>query len=207
MKKHFYHQKLPHYQPDHAVYFVTYRLAGSIPMETIRRLRQEYEATQINIPGLFSDPEKIKSAKYELQKRYFSHFDSLLDKKLNEPYWLEHDPVAHIVAASLHFLDEKLIELCCFCIMPNHVHVLFSLKDDEQDMFRIMQQHKSFTAKEANRALKLTGQFWEHESYDHVVRAGEFENIVSYILNNPVKAGFVKEWQDWQWKYLNPVLM
>ncbi len=156
MKKYFYHQKLPHYQPDSAVYFLTYRLAGSIPVETIRRLRQEY---------------------------------------------------AQIVASSLHFIGEKLIELCCFCIMPNHVHVLFSLKDDKQDMFRIMQQHKSFTAKEANQALKLTGQFWEHESYDHVVRAGEFENIVSYILNNPVKAGFVEEWQDWQWKYLNPVLM
>ena len=91
--------------------------------------------------------------------------------------------------------------------MPNHVHLLFSLKDDKQDMFRIMQCHKSFTAKEANRVLNLAGQFWEHESYDHVVREGEFENIVSYILNNPVKATFVKEWEEWKWNYLNPVLV
>jgi putative transposase len=108
----------------------------------------------------------------------------LLDKKLNEPYWLEKIPIAEMVAGSLHFLSKKIIELWCFCIMPNHVHALFFLKNDEKDMFRVMQQHKSFTAGEANRILNFSGQFWEMETYDHVVRTGEFDNIVSYILNN-----------------------
>ena len=161
-------------------------------METIRSLRSEYEAAENKLLNLFPDKE---------------NFDDLLDKQLNEPYWLGEAPVAEVVAKSLHFLAKKMIELWCFCIMPNHVHLLFSLKDDKQDMFRIMQCHKSFTAKEANRILNLAGQFWEPESYDHVVREGEFENIVSYILNNPVKATFVKEWEEWKWNYLNPVLV
>lgn len=90
--------------------------------------------------------------------------------------------------------------------MGNHVHVLFNIRNDEDDLFRVMQQHKSFTAKEANRILSLSGQFWERESYDHVVRAGEFWMIVHYILNNPVKAGLVNSWDEWKWTYLNPAL-
>lgn len=30
------------------------------------------------------------------------------------------------------------------------------------------------------------------------------ERIIKYILNNPVKAGLVKEWTDWKFTYINP---
>ena len=65
-----------------------------------------------------------------------------------------------------------------------------------------MHSLKSYTAKEANKVLNRTGEFWEHESYDHYVRdeAGH-ERIVKYILQNPVKAKLVENWQDWRWSY------
>lgn len=57
---------------------------------------------------------------------------------------------------------------------------------------------KGYTAGRANRLLGRSGQFWLHESYDHVVRdASELERIVKYVVNNPVKAGLVLEWQQW----------
>jgi putative transposase len=66
-----------------------------------------------------------------------------------------------------------------------------------------MQSLKRHTARQANLALGRQGAFWQDESYDHVVRnAGEFERIVSYILENPVKAGLVSDWQAWPWSYL-----
>jgi len=38
------------------------------------------------------------------------------------------------------------------------------------------------------------------------VRSGrEFVNIVEYIRQNPVKAGLVKEAEDWKWTWLNLV--
>jgi putative transposase len=66
MKKDFYRQKLPHYQPDHATYFVTYRLAGSIPVEIIRQMRHEYEAAQQKITGSFPGKEQANAEKYKL---------------------------------------------------------------------------------------------------------------------------------------------
>jgi len=63
-----------------------------------------------------------------------------------------------------------------------------------------MHSLKSYTAHEANSILNRTGAFWQTESYDHWVRDDEeLERIVSYIRDNPVKAGLVKRPEDWFW--------
>jgi putative transposase len=60
---------------------------------------------------------------------------------------------------------------------------------------------KGITAKRANAILGLTGRpFWQVESYDHVVRSErEFEKIRSYIEENPVRAGLVREASEYAW--------
>lgn len=66
----------------------------------------------------------------------------------------------------------------------------------------IMNSLKGWTAWRCNQALDRQGQFWQHESYDHVIRnPPEWERAVSYILNNPVKAGLAENWPDWKWSY------
>ncbi len=66
----------------------------------------------------------------------------------------------------------------------------------------IMQSLKGWTARQCNLALGRQGQFWQHESFDHVIRdQAEWERIVNYVVNNPVKAGLVEKQQDWKWSY------
>jgi len=73
---------------------------------------------------------------------------------------------------------------------------------DDPVLVSIMQSLKGNTARKCNLALGRCGTFWEHESFDHVVRnQEEWGRIVDYVLNNPVKAGLVKNWQDWKWSY------
>ncbi len=65
-----------------------------------------------------------------------------------------------------------------------------------------MHNIKRNSAKQANAALGRTGQFWQHESYDHFVRdEAELGRILQYVINNPVKAGLVADWHDWKWTY------
>jgi len=71
-------------------------------------------------------------------------------------------------------------------------------------LVRTLQRLKSYTATQANKLLGLTGAFWQSETYDHVVRPGELERIVSYVLENPVNAGLVEDWQQWPHTYLAP---
>ena len=103
--------------------------------------------------------------------------------------------------------------------MPNHVHVLLQpldkelatrpnakLADRDRDeqadtmspLAAIMHSLKSYTAHKANELLGRSGQFWQHESYDHWVRdQEELQRIVDYIAWNPVKANRVKEPHEW----------
>jgi hypothetical protein len=61
-----------------------------------------------------------------------------------------------------------------------------------------MHSIKSYTSNEANKILNRKGKsFWTHESFDHYSRnKEETKKIISYVLNNPVKAGLVNNPKD-----------
>ncbi|NJO26059.1 MAG: hypothetical protein HC867_10305 [Bacteroidia bacterium] len=96
----------------------------------------------------------LQQEKERIINEYFEKTEFYTDINPNEPYWLKENAVAKVVADSLHFLSQLSINLWAFCIMPNHVHVLFNLKDDKADAVKILQQHKSFTAKNVQPYIK-----------------------------------------------------
>src|ERR1017187_8249849 len=129
------------------------------------------------------------------------------------PRWLADERVAAIVRDGLHALEEeKHYNLWGFTIMSNHVHALFQHPASERDesaivtLDKTMQLLKGRSAYACNKALGRRGSFWQDESYDHVARDGEFERIVKYILNNPVKAGLVEHWSEWPNSYVHPMV-
>ena len=109
------------------------------------------------------------------------------------------------------------LRIIAYCLMPNHVHLLIDNlinknshhhgKSATYPVTEILRLLKGSTARDCNLKLGRSGKFWHHESYDHYVRdEKELERIVKYILNNPVKAGLVKDWRTWQYTYVNPEL-
>ena len=63
-----------------------------------------------------------------------------------------------------------------------------------------MQGWKSYTAKEANRLLGRTGQFWQEDYFDRVIRNEKhLHSAADYIHYNPVKAGLCQQTADWRW--------
>jgi len=202
-------RKLPHIQPAEATFFVTFRLAGSMPVEVIRRLKENYDLVE---RGILTRNDLTEKERRELvyveQKRLFAATDEFLDTNPNGPYWLREEAVASIVAEGMKFYDPKYYDLMGYCIMPNHVHMMMKLMPRAPVLFKIMQNLKKYTAVHANKVLGKVGAFWEEESYDHVVRSEEeFYRILNYILRNPVKAGFVKAWQHWPFTFTKPELL
>ncbi len=61
-----------------------------------------------------------------MHKRYFGNFDEMLDKAANNQSWLQDDRVAQMVVEAMHFRDKKAYDLLAYCIMPNHVHMVFT---------------------------------------------------------------------------------
>lgn len=139
----------------------------------------------------------------ELDSKYFGRFDQVLGRALDGPTWLQRPDVAALVVEALQYRDSRVYELFAFCVMPNHVHVLAGVERSDASLYRILQSLKAFTACKCNKLLARQGAFWQHESYDHVIRdEAEFDRVVKYIVNNPVEAGLCREWRDWPWTYV-----
>ncbi len=201
----FYWGNLPHIQPLGGTFFVTYNLDGCIPKHVFKRWELEFEEKYEQIVQKFANP---KSEIDKLHKLEFAKRDKFLDAQSHQDFVLKRKDIAQEVANSLHFWDNKRLELYAYCIMPNHVHVvlrLFGENEIERPFYlqEIMHSIKRHSAKECNALLNKQGQFWQHESYDRLVRdGGELRRIILYLLQNPVKAGLCKEMRDWKWNYL-----
>ena len=88
-----------------------------------------------------------------------------------------------------HFAGERY-QLGASTVMPNHVHALVT-PIRQHEVSEILHSWKSFTAVKINRMLGRTGQFWQKESFDHMVRsAASLEKFAQYIRENPANARF-----------------
>ncbi len=203
-----YRRNLPHIHPDGYPLFITFRLADSLPMEIILKIREQCDGE------LKTASKKIGIC--NIDERYFERFDDWLDRCGSGPRWLEKEEIAAIVANKISEMDHIRYELFAYCIMPNHVHLLFESyqvrsqhkgKSAKYTVTETMRLLKGSTARDCKLVLGRNGHFWQHESYDHIVRdEEELVRTIQYILNNPVKAGWVEDWKDWKFTYVNPEL-
>jgi len=198
----FYRRRLPHYQPPGETYFITFRLAGSLPDHVILQMK-EWQRSIRDKARVASHESERRNLLVELHSKYFGRFDNVLDRALDGPTWLRLPEIAAVVAEAIHYRDVRTYDLDAFCIMPNHVHLLVGVERSNTSLYRILQSLKAFTARKCNKLLCREGAFWQHESYDHIVRDGaELDRTARYILRNPLEAGLCKEWQDWPWTYV-----
>jgi REP element-mobilizing transposase RayT len=187
------------------VLFVTFRLAGSIPTAVLRELAAQADRIEAMLRKE-NDPNHRQAQVYLEQRRPFGKWDEALHSSPSGPEWLRRPKIAEVVADALAQRDGRVYELDSYCIMPNHVHLVFVplAKTDSSyySLSEIMHSLKRYTAQQANPLLGREGQFWQHESYDHIVRdEAERARIVRYVLQNPEKAGLVARWEDWPWCY------
>ena len=169
-------RRLPHVYPEGKPLFLTWHLHGSLPH------------------ALYPPPAELSSGKA------FVWIDRYLDTTRTGPAFLARPAVAQIIVEGIERGERELrhYDLHAFVVMPNHVHLLLT---PCVDLGRFLQSLKGFTAREANKLLRRTGEpFWQHESYDHWVRNGrELERIRAYVEENPVKAGLASRPEDFPW--------
>ena len=62
---------------------------------------------------------------------------------------------------------------------------------------------KSASSHIINRLLGHRGHVWLSEGFDHILRSDEsLVEKVEYIGQNPVRAGLVREWQEYPWTWV-----
>jgi REP element-mobilizing transposase RayT len=155
---------------------VTFRLVDALPAVKLAELNQIASAIQ--------DADRPR------------RIEAYLDAGHGARY-LSNERVAACVESALQAFDGTRYRLLAWVVMPNHVHVLVEISE-AYPLSRIVHTWKSYTAKEANRLLARTGEFWQREYFDRAIRDEKhLEAAVRYIHENPVKAGLAASTVEW----------
>jgi REP element-mobilizing transposase RayT len=198
-----YYRKLPHWDQPGVMVFLTWRTVDSIPEATLQRWRVE-RAGWLRRHGI--DPladdwrQRLRALPAAARREYHVHFTSAWMECLDECHGecvLRRPELSAIVAENLLHRDGSDYELSDFVVMPNHVHALAQFRS-EGGMQDCCRDWKHYTARKINSALGQSGQFWQTESFDHLVRSPEqFQYQRGYIERNPSAAGL----QESEYRY------
>jgi REP element-mobilizing transposase RayT len=183
--------RLPHWEVEEGRYFITMRIAGALP----RVAQQEIRAKSLELASF----RNSKSLDWLVKQRaMFVAMEKWLDNA-NTNLWLTKPTVAAMIVEAIQTREDrgdwKVHE---FVIMGNHIHLFCEFR--AKGMKRVMEDFKRWTGHRAAELISIGDRFWQREWFDHWSRSDrEDDRIINYIRNNPVKAGLVKQWQDWDW--------
>ncbi len=176
-------RNLPHWTSEGSIYWITFRLADSLPQEKLSAWQAERDLWLKYHPQPWSDDD---------WREYDECFGERLQSWLDAGYGscaLMRPDIRQVVQDCLLRFEGERLRLHAGVIMPNHVHLLLEpLAGNE--LSELLKGIKGASARKANHILKSTGTaFWMDESYDHIVRSErQYKHFSDYIANNPVKS-------------------
>jgi REP element-mobilizing transposase RayT len=169
---------LPHWRQSGVLYFSTFRTADALPADLLRRWQSEKDAWLLRHPEPWD-----ATTRAEYIERFPRRLQDWLDAGHGECPLAETEPREIVERALRHFEGERYTTEETF-VAANHVHVVLTPMSGHA-LSAILHSWKSFTAHAINRALGRTGEFWQQESYDHIVRSPDaLQRIRNYIKNH-----------------------
>ncbi len=185
---------LPHWLVADHTYFVTLRLAGTIPKPVVAELEAEREA----LVKAHANEEALTA----LARRQFLQVERSLHSVDNSRDWLTRPGVPEVVLDNLNWLEvQRGWLLYAATVLSNHVHLLLrNTVGRSGHLMNDLGNYKTYVATQVNRLLGRTGAFWAREGFDHWCRdEAKVRSAARYVCDNPVKAGLVKDWTAWPW--------
>lgn len=174
---------MPHWQLDEGLYFVTWRLADSLPQALLRQWTEERRLWLQKHPKPWD-----RTTREEYRRAFPRRMDDWLDAGFGSCV-LRDPKCAAITARIMRKFDGERYDIASFVIMPNHVHALFQLRGTTK--FRpLLKAWKGASAREINKQTGRRGTLWQQESRDTSIRNPDhLVRSYAYILDNPEKAG------------------
>lgn len=203
-----YEQALPHWRQEGATYFVTFRLADSLPQAKLRALRQFKAEWERQHP-----PPRTNDERDELARKVMQHVERWLDQGMGACVLKLPDAAAQLVNA-MQANDGSRYELGCYVVMPNHVHVVLRpMQPAEYALEKILRDWKGSSSYEINRLLGRSGTLWQKESFDRIIRDAEhLYRVIHYIGRNPEFAVLTaaevvlwvrQSWEECGWGFMS----
>lgn len=179
--------RLPHWQQDNSTYFITFRLGDSIPATVLHQWKSERDLWRTEHPQPWSPATEME---------YHRLFSTTIDRHLDQGHGscIFREPSnANIVSDAFKYFNSIRYLLHAWVIMPNHVHLLLSLKEGES-LESIVASWKRFTANQIHGKNGTSGNLWQKDYFDRLIRDWDhFMNVARYIRRNPTKAKLAEQ--------------
>jgi REP element-mobilizing transposase RayT len=180
-------RNLPHWRQEGCTYFVTFRLADSVPNSFQQQWWRERNARLHELTDKESD---------EMREEALALFSARFEGELDQGHGacvLQHSNIADEVERCLKHFDGERYALGSYVIMPNHVHALVQPLM-KHSLSETVQAWKSVSAHKIKKILGAPKLEWQDESFDHIVRdEHQLQRFSRYIEENPVRARLPKE--------------
>jgi len=207
-----YVRNLPHWRQPGATYFVTFWQDDSIPApvlaEWLDTRDRWYRAHAINPQWRRCNQERLEAAYAAIPEGVRRAFERRQAKMLHEQLdrchgscVLGHEGPRQSVVDSLMFFHGQRLWMGDFVVMPNHVHAIV-LPFGGWELEDLLGSVKKWTSREIGQWLRNQPaarqpagpshnkpRFWQHESYDRIIRDVEELLIFrAYIARNAIDA-------------------
>ena len=88
-------------------------------------------------------------------------------------------------------------EIWCYCLMPNHVHIIIAPSDEDGLRRTFADTHRRYTGC-INARKRWTGHLWQGRFGAVAMDEAHLAAAVRYVSLNPVHARLVARAQDWR---------
>ena len=181
---------LPCWEASGAIYHVTFHLADSVPQSQLEIWRAE--RTRLT--------ELARAAKRPLTNEERMALKSVYDERIEKYLTAGHgacllrDPrAAETLAQTILHDDGTLYAVHEWCIMPNHLHVIFGGLAEGTELRELLTTWKLISAHRINKVHLRKGEVWHRDSYSRIIRdRDEYSHQMSYVWNNPESAGLTE---------------
>ncbi len=93
--------------------------------------------------------------------------------------------------------------LYCFCLMPNHVHLIIEV-DKTNNLNKIMRGLNLSYTLYFNMRYKKVGHLWQDRFKSKVIEKGAYLlECIKYVENNPMRASLVSSINEYPWNSNN----
>jgi REP element-mobilizing transposase RayT len=102
-----------------------------------------------------------------------------------------------VIGELLKSADELGFRVLCYCLMPDHLHVVLTPGDSGRSLSEFLNIFKGRTTT-VFRKTEGFNKIWQRTAFDHVIRANEdLRAVIEYIMNNPVRKGMTEKAHDY----------
>lgn len=183
-------RNLPHWNQEGKLYFVTWRLADSLPQKALKQIEADRKAWYGKYGGT-----SIAELEPSVRKEWYRLFDQRVQRWLDAGHGsciLRKPEAKRIMVDALHHFHDKRYHLGSFAIAGNHVHVLVA-PHVGVELSGVIHSWKSFTSNAINKALGRTGRLWMDEYFDRLLRNQlHLERVEGYIAAHVRQGAYVE---------------